>query len=56
MKKVLSANAESPLNIECIMDDVDVRGHMNREQFETLCAPLFARIKAPIDKVRSLRG
>lgn len=25
MKKMLSANAEAPYNIECIMDDVDVK-------------------------------
>jgi hypothetical protein len=25
MKKMLSANAEAPYNIECIMEDVDVK-------------------------------
>ncbi|GAX78376.1 hypothetical protein CEUSTIGMA_g5818.t1 [Chlamydomonas eustigma] len=50
LKKMLSANAEAPLNIECIMDDKDVRGMMTREQLEALCAPLFSRFKAPIDR------
>lgn len=56
LKKVLSANAESPLNVECIMDDVDVRSALNREQLETICAPLFARIRAPIDKALADAG
>jgi molecular chaperone DnaK (HSP70) len=25
VKKMLSANAEAPINVECIMDDTDVR-------------------------------
>ncbi len=49
---MLSANAESPLNIECIMDDVDVRSMLNREQFEELVAPVLARVRAPVDRVR----
>ena len=51
MKKMLSANAEAPINVECIMEDTDVRGMMTRDQLETICAPLFARMRAPIDQV-----
>ncbi len=33
LKKILSANAEAPLNIECIMDDKDVRVRHTHTQF-----------------------
>lgn len=43
LKKVLSANPEAPLNIECLMDEKDVRGHMKRDDFEKLSQPIFDR-------------
>lgn len=48
---MLSANNEAPLNVECIMDDIDVRGRLNREELEALVAPVLARLKAPMEKV-----
>ena len=45
MKKVLSANAEAPLNIECLMDEKDVRGYMKREDFEILAQPILERVR-----------
>ena len=48
-KKVLSANAETPLNIECLMDDIDVRSKITREKFEELSADLLARVLAPCE-------
>lgn len=56
LKKVLSANAESPLNVECIMDDVDVRSKLTREELEQICAPLFARIKGPCEEALASAG
>ncbi|KAI0563623.1 Heat shock protein 70kD [Gracilaria domingensis] len=50
MKKVLSTNAQAPLNIECIMNDVDVRGSMKREEFETLAEPLVAKLRTVCQK------
>ncbi|KAK9830242.1 hypothetical protein WJX72_010520 [[Myrmecia] bisecta] len=50
LKKVLSANAEAPLNVECLMNDVDVRGMMSRDKFEELAKPVIARIQAPLAK------
>lgn len=53
MKKILSANAEAPLAIECLMDDVDVKGTMSRDAFEGLCQPLLERFQQPLTKVRT---
>jgi heat shock 70kDa protein 4 len=46
VKRVLSANAQATLHIECLMDDVDVSGRMERDEFEELAKPLVARLNA----------
>nr|CAB3468761.1 unnamed protein product [Digitaria exilis] len=46
-KKVLSANAEAVVNIECLMEEKDVRGVIRREEFEKLCAGLLERVVEP---------
>lgn len=48
VKKVLSANAVTLLNVENIMDDVDVSAQINRTEFEAMCLPLMSRFQAPI--------
>ncbi|XWS27845.1 hypothetical protein CRYUN_Cryun25bG0014800 [Craigia yunnanensis] len=50
LKKVLSANAEAPLNIECLMDEKDVKGFIRREEFEKLASRLLERINIPCTK------
>lgn len=47
LKKVLSANPEAPLNIECLMDEKDVKGFITREEFENLASGLLERISTP---------
>jgi heat shock protein 4 len=50
LKKVLSANNQAPLNVESIMNDVDVRGMMKRDELEELIKPLIERATAPIEQ------
>ncbi|GKV43403.1 hypothetical protein SLEP1_g50694 [Rubroshorea leprosula] len=50
LKKVLSANPEAPLNIECLMDEKDVRGFIKREDFEQISVPILERVKRPLEK------
>lgn len=50
LKKVLSANAEAPINIECLMDETDVKGFIKREDFENLCSDLLERVSVPCVK------
>ncbi|CAI5445054.1 unnamed protein product [Caenorhabditis angaria] len=46
VKKQMSANQTPiPINIECFMEDKDVSGKMQRQEFEDLAAPIFARIR-----------
>eukprot|EP00268_Persea_americana_P046689 TRINITY_DN481_c1_g1_i1.p1 TRINITY_DN481_c1_g1~~TRINITY_DN481_c1_g1_i1.p1 ORF type:complete len:794 (+),score=161.28 TRINITY_DN481_c1_g1_i1:604-2985(+) len=47
LKKVLSANAEAHINIECLMDEKDVRGFIKRDEFEQLSSGLLERIAVP---------
>ncbi|KAF9318699.1 adenyl-nucleotide exchange factor sse1 [Podila horticola] len=50
LKKVLSANAQAPLNIESIMEDRDVASMMKRAEFEELAKELISRVEAPLNK------
>ncbi|PSS10361.1 Heat shock 70 protein [Actinidia chinensis var. chinensis] len=56
LKKVLSANPEAPLNIECLMDEKDVKGFIKREDFEKLSSDLLERISIPCRKALADSG
>ncbi|XP_058094167.1 heat shock 70 kDa protein 16 isoform X2 [Magnolia sinica] len=56
LKKVLSANAEAPINIECLMDEKDVKGLIKREEFEKLSLSLLERISRPCKKALAETG
>ena len=50
MKKVLSANAQAPISIESLMNDVDVSGMMKRDELEALLQPLLDRVTLPLEQ------
>ncbi|XP_004506856.1 heat shock 70 kDa protein 15-like [Cicer arietinum] len=56
MKKMLSANPVVPLNIECLMDEKDVKGIMKREEFEELSLPILERVKGPLENALAEAG
>ncbi|PSR96115.1 Heat shock 70 protein [Actinidia chinensis var. chinensis] len=56
LKKVLSANPEAPLNIECLMEEKDVRGFIKREEFEKISIPILERVRKPLAKAVSEAG
>lgn len=56
LKKVLSANAEAPLNIENIMMDVDATSFLSRDQMEDFVADVLDRIPAPIHRALADSG
>lgn len=49
VKNILSANTETMSQVEGLMDDVDFKAKVTREEFEKMCADLFDRIKKPIE-------
>ncbi|KAM3407735.1 hypothetical protein ACQJBY_001231 [Aegilops geniculata] len=56
LKKMLSANPEAPMNIECLMDEKDVRGFIKRDEFEQISAPVLERVKGPLEKALAEAG
>lgn len=50
LKKVLSANASAPLSIESLMDDIDVRAMVKREEMEEMVRPLIQRVAGPLEQ------
>ncbi|XP_077219593.1 heat shock 70 kDa protein 15-like [Tasmannia lanceolata] len=56
LKKMLSANPEAPLNIECLLDDKDVRGFIKRDDFEQISIPILERVKGPLEKALAEAG
>ncbi|KQK07192.1 heat shock 70 kDa protein 15 [Brachypodium distachyon] len=56
LKKMLSANPEAPMNIECLMDEKDVRGFIKRDEFEQISGPVLERVKGPLDKALAEAG
>lgn len=56
LKKVLSANAEAPLNIESIMNDVDASSKLSRDEMEGLIAEVLERIPAPLERALADSG
>lgn len=56
LKNVLSANAEHYAQIEGLLDEKDFKFLVTREKLEELCADLFERVAAPLNKALSMAG
>lgn len=50
LKKILSANAQAPISIESLMNDVDVQAVMRRDELEELLQPLLERATGPLEQ------
>ncbi|KAL2813683.1 heat shock protein 70 family [Aspergillus granulosus] len=50
LKKILSANPAAPLSIESLMEDVDVRALVKREELETMVKALLDRVTVPLEQ------
>lgn len=56
LKKILSANPEAPFNIECLMEDTDLRSQIARDKFEELCEGVLSRVLKPCEHALALSG
>jgi heat shock protein 4 len=56
LKKVLSANAVAPLNVESLMEDIDASSQLKREEFEALVAPLLEKVTLPLQEALEQAG
>ncbi|XP_074929666.1 hypoxia up-regulated protein 1 isoform X2 [Chelonoidis abingdonii] len=48
LKTILSANADHAAQIEGLLDDVDFKAKVSRQEFEDLCSDLFQRVPGPV--------
>ncbi|KAG5671881.1 hypothetical protein PVAND_002051 [Polypedilum vanderplanki] len=56
VKNVLSANVDHYAQIEGLLDEQDFKFMVTREKFEELCADLFDRVAAPVQKALDAAG
>ena len=56
LKKILSANAEAPLSVESIMNDIDASSRLTRELYEQLIVDILDRIPAPLQRALEESG
>ncbi|KAJ5097349.1 Hsp70 chaperone Hsp88 [Penicillium angulare] len=50
LKKILSANPQAPLSIESLMEDVDVKAMVKRDELEEMVRPLLERVTVPLEQ------
>uniref|UniRef100_A0A0B8RQH4 Hypoxia up-regulated protein 1 n=1 Tax=Philothamnus irregularis TaxID=1899461 RepID=A0A0B8RQH4_9SAUR len=53
VKTVLSANADHMAQIEGLLDDIDFKAKVSRQEFENLCSDLFERVAGPVRQALS---
>lgn len=56
LKNVLSANADHYAQIEGLLDEIDFRLQVTREEFENLNKDLFDRVKGPVETALKMSG
>ena len=56
LKKVLSANAEAPLNVESLMNDIDAASKLTRVDMEGLISHVLDRIPEPLHRALADSG
>jgi len=57
-KKTLSPTGvkEAPINLECLMEDLDFNIKLKADEYEAMCAPLIARLEDPVKKTLAEAG
>ncbi|XP_013911305.1 PREDICTED: hypoxia up-regulated protein 1 [Thamnophis sirtalis] len=50
VKTVLSANVDHMAQIEGLLDDIDFKAKVSRQEFEKLCSDLFERVAGPVQQ------
>jgi len=50
LKKILNSVPQGQLSIDSLMNDIDVKGNMERAAYQEMCKPLCARLLVPIKR------
>ncbi|KAB0798996.1 hypothetical protein PPYR_06876 [Photinus pyralis] len=56
VKNILSANADHFAQIEGLLDEVDFKLQVTRDQLESLCGDLYGRVAAPVKQALKMAG
>ncbi|XP_054853682.1 hypoxia up-regulated protein 1 [Eublepharis macularius] len=56
LKTILSANADHVAQVEGLLDDIDFKAKVSRQEFEELCSDLFQRVAAPVHQALDSAG
>jgi len=54
MRKVLSANSEASINIECLLEDEDMNYTLKREEFENLIKDSCLKIQDTLNGLKEI--
>jgi len=52
-KKVLSANYEANISVECLMEDEDFASNITRDAFLEMCKPMMDKVQAVLDGAKA---
>lgn len=55
-KKALSEEQKAQLDVECLVNKVDVKGFIKREEFEKISVSILERVRKPLEKALSESG
>lgn len=56
-KKVLSANNDASIHVECLYEDLDCQGSIDRATFEEMVSPFFiSKLRCLLDKAVAISG
>jgi len=55
-RKLLTSNKEADVICEALMEDNDLRKHLSREEFETMCAPFIDQFRQTLEEFLTLSG
>merc|ERR1739838_685698 len=53
-KKILSANFEAGVSVECLMEDEDFASNMNRSDFESMCQPMMDKVRGVLEGAKAM--
>jgi heat shock protein 4 len=52
-RKVLSANSEAVISVDCLAEDCDLEVHIIREDFEKMIAPTLLKLRQSLEKLKA---
>lgn len=55
-RKILSANLEATIHLECLLEDEDLHRNLKRQEFEELIAPLVDKFNNVLKEALALSG